>query len=465
MSEICLCQEVPELRWLQTAFYWFPEARFRARRNQPSVKRELSRKSRLRVFLHVSPTIHHRPSYEPRTTLRSRWVSQVITTIRPPPPPPANPHAGLLPLLKSIQKPTHLRTYESQTLGVDTYGWLHRGTISCAQDLALGRPTTKYIDYVLSRVRMLQFFNVTPYLVFDGDYLPSKAHTEAERAERREQARLRGLELLKMGRGKEAQMELQKAVDVTPEMAAAVIAACRKVGVKCVVAPYEADAQLYYLEKMGEIDGVISEDSDMLVFGVKKLITKLDAYGECVEVCRDDFARCKEVSFVGWSDAEFRHMCILSGCDYLDNIPKLGLKTAHRLMRRHKDVEKILRVLQFEGSMSVPKGYLEAFRRADLTFRHQRVFDPKLGRLLMANEPEGELGDEDLIYIGPDIDEDVARGVAEGRLCPMTKRELVLNHGGKMGDLVRTSRALPEADADLRRRGRIVGRRSGRSRI
>lgn len=33
----------------------------------------------------------------------------------------------------------------------------------------------------MSRVKMLHHFGVTPYLVFDGDYLPSKAGTEAER--------------------------------------------------------------------------------------------------------------------------------------------------------------------------------------------------------------------------------------------------------------------------------------------
>jgi len=39
----------------------------------------------------------------------------------------------------------------------------------------------RYVDYVMHRVRMLRHFGVTPYLVFDGDYLPSKARTEAER--------------------------------------------------------------------------------------------------------------------------------------------------------------------------------------------------------------------------------------------------------------------------------------------
>ena len=51
--------------------------------------------------------------------------------------------SGLLPLLKSIQKPCNLKKFAGQTIGVDAYGWLHRGTVACAIELALGKPTTK----------------------------------------------------------------------------------------------------------------------------------------------------------------------------------------------------------------------------------------------------------------------------------------------------------------------------------
>lgn len=51
---------------------------------------------------------------------------------------------GLLPLLKSIHKPCNLKGFAGQTIGVDAYGWLHRGTVACAIDLALEKPTTKY---------------------------------------------------------------------------------------------------------------------------------------------------------------------------------------------------------------------------------------------------------------------------------------------------------------------------------
>lgn len=52
---------------------------------------------------------------------------------------------GLHGLLKSIQKPCNLKKFDGQTLGVDAYGWLHRGTVACAMDLALDKPTAKSV--------------------------------------------------------------------------------------------------------------------------------------------------------------------------------------------------------------------------------------------------------------------------------------------------------------------------------
>lgn len=50
---------------------------------------------------------------------------------------------GLLPLLKSIQKPCNIKKFAGLTIGVDAYGWLHRGSVACATDIVLGKPTTK----------------------------------------------------------------------------------------------------------------------------------------------------------------------------------------------------------------------------------------------------------------------------------------------------------------------------------
>lgn len=276
----------------------------------------------------------------------------------------------------------------------------------------------------MNRVRMLTHFGVTPYLVFDGGMLPSKALTEESRAARREESKKAGLRLYQSGRVSLAQQELQKAVDVTPYMARLLIEELKKCKIQYVVAPYEADAQLVYLEKKGIINGIISEDSDMLVFGAKRLLSKLDQYGECVELNRNDFTSCRDISLIGWSDENFRQMCILSGCDYLASIPGMGLKTAYRYMRKCKSAERAVKLLQFEGKSRVPPTYLDDFKRAEQTFLYQLVFCPTAAKLVPLSPLPPGMKIEDMPFAGQDVDPEVAVGIACGDLDPISKEPI-----------------------------------------
>ncbi|KXH66585.1 hypothetical protein CSAL01_10301 [Colletotrichum salicis] len=333
--------------------------------------------------------------------------------------------SGLLPLLKSIHKPTELKKFAGETLGVDAYGWLHRGAIACAVDLAKGNPTRKYVDFAMHRVRMLKHFGVTPYMVFDGDFLPSKAATEGSRAKRREESKKSAMELLRAGKSSQAALEFQKAIDVTPEMARNLIDELKKMNISYVVAPYEADSQLVYLERRGLINGILSEDSDLLVFGCKRLLTKLDQYGNCIEINRRDFCAVREVSLTGWTDDDFRRMAILSGCDYLEGINNMGLKTAYRMIRKYKTVDRLVRMIQFEGKHRVSENYMSRFAQAELTFIYQRVYCPTTKRLVHLTEPEEGKGVEDMPFIGSYVEPAMATAIALGDVNPITKETII----------------------------------------
>lgn len=288
--------------------------------------------------------------------------------------------------------------------------------------------TSRFVDFAMHRVRMLKHFGVTPYLVFDGDFLPSKARTEASRAKRREDSRKAGLELLKAGKPSQAHLELQKAIDVTPEMARQLIEELKKSGIPYVVAPYEADSQLVYLERHGFISGIISEDSDLLVFGAKKLLTKMDQHGQCIEINRKDFCAVREISLTGWTDDHFRQMAIFSGCDYLEGIGNIGLKTAYRMMRKYKTPERVIRMLQFDGKHRISENYLAQYKQAELTFIYQRVFCPEKKDIVLLTEPAASstLDLEEMPYIGARVDRDLANSIAIGDVNPITKEPIVV---------------------------------------
>lgn len=335
---------------------------------------------------------------------------------------------GLLQHLKEIQEPCTLERYRGKTLAVDTYGWLHRGLISCAQELCQGTSTRKYINYVMKRVDMLCYFGVEPYLVFDGAYLPTKADTAKERRAKREDARAKADAFLKKGDRKSAWKEFMKAAGVTPAMAKSIMVELDARNIKYVVAPYEADPQMVYLEKIGLVDGILSEDSDLLIFGCRKLITKLNDSAECIEIDRANFDKVKKIPYLSkFTQEQLRLVAMLSGCDYTKGVANIGLKTAFNIVKKFDNIEKILVALRADGK-KVDPGFKDEVYQANLAFQFQKVFDPTRQCLTMLNEYPDDM-DLDLesleFYCGKTCDADIHVRICNGRIHPNTHEPLV----------------------------------------
>ena len=130
---------------------------------------------------------------------------------------------GLLPVLKPIQKQKHLSEFAGQTIAVDAYVWLHRGAYACAVELATNKPTKRYVDYCMQRVRLLRYHKIQPFIVFDGGPLPAKQGTEKERERKRADNLSKANTLAGQGKENQAREFYVKCVDVTPQMAYQVI--------------------------------------------------------------------------------------------------------------------------------------------------------------------------------------------------------------------------------------------------
>lgn len=334
---------------------------------------------------------------------------------------------GLLQHLKAVQEPASLAQFKGQTLAVDTYGWLHRGLISCAQDLCTDVPTRGYITSVIKKVEMLRHFGVTPLMVFDGSPLPTKEGTHQERRLKREKAREQAGLCVQKGDRKGAWKEYMKAAAVTPEMAKSVMVELARMGVKYVVAPYEADPQMVYLEKMGVVDGILSEDLDLLVFGCRRLITKLNDYGECVEICTDNLNRVPRMALHNFTPLQWRLVAILSGCDYTKGIPGVGLKTAFNLVLKIDNLAKIVMGFRAENK-TVPEDFLDEALKADLAFQFQKVFDMTTREVTTLCEIPQDSGLDMLVVelcCGRRLDPQIHAGICTGRLHPMTHTPLI----------------------------------------
>ena len=145
--------------------------------------------------------------------------------------------------------------------------------------------------------------------------------------------------------------------------------------VKVVFAPYEADAQLVALVKDNRVDVVMTEDSDIIVYSVSAniavpIVYKFDKKnGECdvlnmnwlvnerntatqkrscnaslavlVGGATDQFATAlrllstREQREPGLGRRLFVKACILSGCDYVPNLKRVGPVTAFKLIKEN----------------------------------------------------------------------------------------------------------------------------------
>lgn len=88
----------------------------------------------------------------------------------------------------------------------------------------------------------------------------------------RELNRKRAAELMRLDKPNEARTFLRRCIDVTHNMALTLMRECRARNIDCITAPYEADAQLAYLSITNIAHIVITEDSDLVVFGCSKVI-------------------------------------------------------------------------------------------------------------------------------------------------------------------------------------------------
>mmetsp|Transcript_43923 Transcript_43923/g.73203 ORF Transcript_43923/g.73203 Transcript_43923/m.73203 type:complete len:439 (-) Transcript_43923:407-1723(-) len=345
---------------------------------------------------------------------------------------------NLLQQLKSVSNELHVQEYRGRKVAVDGYSWLHKGVYGCALELARNIRTDKYVSFFMGRVHILTSNGVIPVIVFDGDKLPAKSGEERDRAEERARQKARGDLLFEEGKRTEAYECYAKSIDVNPFMAYQVIRALQREGIEYIVAPYEADAQLAYLIHNDLVYAVITEDSDLLAYGCSRVLFKLDKTGKGMEIRLADLYLCQELYMRSWTVDMFLQMCILSGCDFLPNIPRLGIKHANKIVdlvqdKDTRNVPALFRMIRANPKFNVPENYEQEFMKAFRTFRHHRVYDPRSRGVVFLNAlPEEYLQDCDS-YLGPYIEADIAEKIARGEIDPISKEQFRMGSPAEMG--------------------------------
>lgn len=288
---------------------------------------------------------------------------------------------GLLPIVKRIMQKNHISKYSNSRIAIDGHAWIHQVLPSISYEMYTGKPFRRHLEILMSKIQVLLDLNITPVLVFDGDFLQSKEKTAIERDLLRKKAKAEVEFYLKRNDIAKARDLMKRCVSVTPDVLQSILQMLKSNGIEFVVSPYEADAQLYFLQKIGYVEHVLTEDSDLIIYGCSSVLYKYS--GTHVEEYKvENLHKAKDDHFKN----NILDICILSGCDYLNSIKGVGLITAHKLLKEKTTVNSFVEHM-ISIDKEVPNDYLEEFDKAKRTFLHHIVYNPLTCERQFLTEP------------------------------------------------------------------------------
>lgn len=279
---------------------------------------------------------------------------------------------GLLPFVEKACEERFISNFAGKKIAVDVSTFIYKGLYH-----------TDYKAYLMNYVDMFAKNDIEANFVFDGQAPQEKAFVKQKRDEAREKRAL-STNSTPMVITEEIIADVKRSISLYPH-------------VKIIQAPGEADPQLAYMERNGLVDAIVTEDTDLIVYGCESIIFKLLPYGKCVHYRRSRFSLPLDF-------AVFRWACIMAGCDYLPGgLYGYGLKKAVTLLkdtfkpRPPYDKCELKRILTLTKSSD---DFIEQFMRADEIYQHAHVLNTVSGEIV-------ELEDKRNVYFVHDPFDDV----------------------------------------------------------
>eukprot|EP01050_Picozoa_sp_SAG11_P004866 SAG11_NODE_322_length_10757_cov_2.841809_7_plen_407_part_00 len=201
---------------------------------------------------------------------------------------------GVLPASRAIQdrvgrpyrKGLYTEEFRGSLVGVDGHGLLHRAAsgLGIAEGLVLCSDPSSFIRKVLSMHRQMKRgvqqadaanpdLGIRTVTVFDGAPAQGKKVEKMQRREKADAALRRVRQMQASGREPDGQDIIVAAASfLTVELVAQVVDALNAAGFSTVVALREADSQLAYMARSGQIDHVLTVDSDLIAHGCPSVL-------------------------------------------------------------------------------------------------------------------------------------------------------------------------------------------------
>ena len=221
---------------------------------------------------------------------------------------------------------------------------------------------TSHISGIFYKNANLLSMNITPIYIFDGK--PPKEKYEIIKC-RQEKAKIAKTEL-ENAVTDEAKNKLEKkTIRLTKEHIDDIKNLLNIMGISYLHIDGEAEAIASELCRIGYVDYVMTEDMDSLPFGCPKLIRncldRSQKRKDLISIIHLD----KILSDLNLDYDKFVELCILCGCDYCQNIPRVGYVKALNIMKEFNCVQDFI---NSEHKYNVPENYLECFDKSKELF-------------------------------------------------------------------------------------------------
>jgi len=246
-------------------------------------------------------------------------------------------------------------------VGIDSYNMLYQflASIRGPDGLPLADThgqVTSHLTGLFYRTLNMVDLGIKPVFVFDG--LPSKLKSETlrKRREVRTDAEKKSETALKEGNLEDATKFGSRALKLTPDMVEEAKELLRLLGIPVVSAPQEGEAQASVMVSRGQLFGAVSQDFDCLLFGATHLFRNVGLTGKrkvagknfYVEVKPQHIELDSVLKQLGISRQKLIWLGILVGTDFNEKFPKVGPKTAIKLVQKNNSFEEIIKETKFE---------------------------------------------------------------------------------------------------------------------
>jgi len=232
---------------------------------------------------------------------------------------------------------------EGSVIAVDAHNWLYRyltTTVKWTNDAIYTTDNGIEVANLVGIVQGLpKFFehDLTPVFVFDGGVTDLKDDEVERRRENRKDAEERLEQAKEDGDAIEAARLSARTVRLTETIHETSRELLDILDVPYLDAPAEGEAQASYMNRIGDVDYVGSEDYDTLLFGAPRTLRGLTSKGHPELMELQPTLDEHEISYEQLVDA-----AMLCGTDFNEGINGIGPKTAITLIKEHGDLFGVL---------------------------------------------------------------------------------------------------------------------------